>query len=167
MAVTTLNLLVVLHVIGAVLWAGGALFQLLVVGPALRGAGPAAGGFLQALARRGGFGPYFGIAGTVTVLTGGALYGMEDLHTAMGSGRGLWLTIGAGVAVLAYLHGLFAVMPSERRLLAQLKGMQGPPTPEQGAALAAQAAKLGRLSAVSVAMVALALVAMLVGNRLA
>jgi uncharacterized membrane protein len=157
----------VLHVAGAVLWAGGALFQAAIVGPALARAGPAAGGFLQAVARRGGFGPYFGAVATLTVLTGGALYGMEDLHTAMGSGRGLWLTIGAVVAVLAYLHGLFAVMPNERRLVATLKGMQGPPTAEQGAALAAQGAKVGKLSMVSTALVAAALLAMLVGNRLA
>ncbi|MCA1820044.1 MAG: hypothetical protein LC620_08375, partial [Halobacteriales archaeon] len=103
-------------------------------------------------------------AGSVSILAGAMLYGKEEIYKdpwSMDAGNGnLWLTIAAILAVLAYLEGLFAIRPLDRKLGVILRGLKGPPNAEQGAAIAALGARIGKMSAVSTAMVALALVGM-------
>lgn len=160
------GLLILGHVLFASLWFGAGVYQVLVIGRGLRAAGPAGGGFIVALMQNGGIGRFFAISGILTILFGGALYGklMGDDAIETFSGRGLWLTLGAIVAVLAFLHGLTVNMPTERKLIALCKSLKGHPTKEQAAQLQAFGQKLGKAGAVGVSLVSLAMVLMLLGR---
>ena len=162
------GLLVLLHVLFASLWVGAAIYQVTVIGPALMRAGPAAGGFLAALARRGGIGRYFAAAGALTITFGGWLYGYEHAHKMLVpfQGRGLWITLGAIVAILGFLHAVTMTIPVERKWMRLTNSLRGPPTPEQGAQLQAYGMKLGKSSAISATMVGLALLLMLMSRVL-
>jgi hypothetical protein len=156
--------LILLHVLFASLWFGGAAYQVLVVGPTLRQAGPAAAGFMKTLADRGGIGKYFAINGALTILFGAALYGQEKIYDITFEGRGLWITLGALVAVGAYLHGLVVNMPTERRWLAFMRGLKGPPTKDQQAQLMDFGMKLGKAGVLSFVMIAVAMLLMLMSR---
>lgn len=158
------GLLVLFHVLFASLWFGGAVYQVLVIGRTLMLAGPQAGGFLAALARRGGIGKYFAITGGLALLFGALLYGQERVHEAAFSGRGLWLTLGALLAVLAYIHGAAVNMPIERRWLRFMEGLKGPPTAEQGKQLEQFGMSMGKHGAVSTIMIAGAMLLMLLSR---
>jgi hypothetical protein len=166
MAFVASGLLVLLHVLFAALWFGGAAFQILVIGQALRQAGPAAGGFMKTLAERGGLGKYFAITGGLTILFGALLYGMRMSEGTMEtfSGYGLWITLGAIVAVLAYLHGAFVNMPTERKWIAYSTTLKGAPTKEQAARLQEFGMKLGKDGAISFLMIAVAMLLMLLSR---
>lgn len=158
------GLLVLFHVLFASLWFGGAIYQVTVIGRTLMAAGPAAGGFVMTLARRGGIGKYFAINGGLTLLFGALLYGQEKVHESAFSGRGLWLTLGALVAVAAYVHGAAVNMPVERRWIRFVNGLKGPPTKEQAEQLQAFGMRLGKNGAASAAMLAVAMLLMLLSR---
>lgn len=166
MAFVASGLLVLGHVLFGALWFGGAAFQVLIIGQALRQAGPAASGFMSALARRGGIGKYFAITGGLTLLFGAIRYGqlMGDEAIETFSGRGLWLTLGAIVAVLGYLHGAFVNMPTERKWIALATSLKGAPTKAQAEQLQAYGMKLGKAGVLSFAMIALAMLLMLLSR---
>ena len=163
------GLLVLLHVLFASLWFGGGVFQVAVIGRGLMAAGPAAGGFVAALMRNGGIGRFFAISGILTIVFGGILYGMEMKDggiTGAFEGRGLWLTLGAIVAVLALGHGLAVNMPTERKLIALCKDLKGPPTPKQAEEMGALGMKLGKAGGAGVMMVGAAMLLMLMNRVL-
>jgi hypothetical protein len=166
MAFEAYGLLVLGHVLFASLWFGAGVYQVLVIGRGFRAAGPAAGPFIVTLMKNGGIGRFFAISGILTILFGGALYGqlMADDAIETFSGRGLWLTLGAIVAVLAFVHGLTVNMPTERKLIALCKGMTGPPTKDQAAQLQAFGQKLGKAGAHGVMLVSLAMLLMLLSR---
>jgi hypothetical protein len=157
------GLLILFHVLFASLWFGGAVYQVRVVGGTLMQAGPAASGFMLALARRGGIGKYFAVMGALTIVFGGIVYGQEKVsdHAFDMAGGFLWLTLGAIMAVLAYLHGLLVQLPTERKWLAVCNGVKGAPTKEQGEQMMALGMKLGKGGAVSTAMIGVAMLLML------
>lgn len=158
--------LVLLHVLFASLWFGGAAYQVIVVGGTLRQAGPAAAGFMKTLAERGGIGKYFAITGGLAILFGALLYGQEKIYDITFEGRGLWITLGAVVAVLAYLHGMVVNMPTEKRWLAFMRGIKGAPTKEQQAQLTEFGMKMGRAGGISFLMIAVAMLLMLMSSVL-
>jgi len=161
------GLLVLFHVLFASLWFGGVAYQVRIIGGTLMQAGPAASGFLTVLARRKGVGWYFALTGLLTILFGGALYGQEMHSGAIAdawSGRGLWLTLGAILAVLAYLHGMTANFPIERRWLKLSNSITGQPTPEQAKQLQDYGMKLGKNGAISAMIVGLAMLCMLLSR---
>ena len=160
------GLLVLFHVLFATLWFGGAAYQVLIIGRALMAAGPQATGFMLALAKRGGIGKYFALNGALTIVFGAILFGRETSRGGLEpmEGRGLWLSLGATVAVLAYLHGLMVNMPTEKKWLALCNGIQGAPTPTQGKQMGEFGQKLGKAGAHSAIMVGVALLLMLMGR---
>lgn len=160
------GLLVLGHVLFASLWFGAGVYQVLVIGRGLMAAGPAAGGFVVALMKNGGIGRFFALSGILTILFGGALYGqlMGDGSIETFSGRGLWLTLGAIVAVGAFIHGLAVNMPTERKLMALVKGLKGPPTKGQAAEMGALGQRLGKAGMHGVSLVATAMLLMLLSR---
>ena len=160
------GLLLAFHVLFASLWFGAGVYQVAVIGRGLMAAGPAAGGFIGALMRNGGIGRFFAINGILTIVLGGILYGqgMDKQFPAGFEGRGLWILLGAIMAVLALLHGIAVNMPTERKLMALVKSMKGPPTKEEAAQMQAYGQKLGKAGVVGVAMVATAMVLMLLSR---
>lgn len=161
------GLLVFFHVLFASLWFGAGVYQVSMIGPGLRAAGPAGGGFVVALMKRGGIGRFFAFSGLLAILFGGFLYGQEMNDGSIPGafeGRGLWLTLGAILAVLALLHGIAVNMPNERKLIALCKQVNGPPTKEQAAQLQDLGMKLGKYGAHAVLMVGGAMVLMLLSR---
>lgn len=160
------GLLLALHVLFASMWFGAGAYQVTVIGRGLRAAGPAAGGFLAALMRTGGIGPFFAISGGLAIVFGGILYGqgMDKQFPAGFEGRGLWILLGAIMAVAAFIHGLTANLPTERKLIALVKSLKGPPTAEQAQQMQALGMKLGKAGRVGVAMVGTAMVLMLLSR---
>jgi uncharacterized membrane protein len=162
-----IGILVLLHVLFATVWFGGAVYQVRVIGPALMAAGPSGMGFVLTLARRRGIGWFFALSGGLAILFGGWLYGAEMAdHRIAGAfdGRGLFLTLGAVMALLAYLHGLTSNMPTEKKWLAVCNAVKGTPTPEQGKQIAELGAKLGKQGVISVAMLGVAMLLMLLSR---
>jgi hypothetical protein len=153
---------IVLHVVLATAWFGGALFLAAVVGPALQKAGPQAGGFLIAVARRGGFSRYFLIIAGITILLGASLYYREGIQAAPFAGQDLWVTLGAILAIVAFLDGLFIIRPVDEKLSKLLLSLKGPPSAEQATQLQTLGKKIGMMSAGSTLMVLLALVFMVI-----
>ena len=166
MAFEATGLLRLGHILFASLWFGGAAYQVLVIGATLRQAGPAAGGFMQTLAARGGIGKYFAINGGLAILFGAGIYGVRMSEEAYDtfSGPGLWLTLGAIVAVAAYLHGMVVNMPTERKWLAFMRGLKGPPTKDQQAQLQDFGMRLGKAGFLSFVLIALAMLLMLLSR---
>lgn len=166
MAFDATGLLRLGHILFASLWFGGAAYQVIMIGATLRQAGPAAAGFMQTLAARGGIGKYFAINGGLAILFGGALYGVRMSQDAMEtfSGYGLWVTMGTVFAVAAYVHGMAVNMPTEKRWLAFMRGLKGPPTKEQQAQLQEFGMKLGKAGTLSFAMIAAAMLLMLLSR---
>lgn len=164
MAFSGTGLLVLFHVLFASLWFGGAVYQVRIVGGALMSAGPAAGGFMQALARRKGIGWYFALTGGLTILFGAILYGQEKVYEAGFEGRGIWLTLGAVFAVAAYLYGAMHSLPLERRWIALSNSITGQPTKEQGQQLMEFGMKLGKSGVISTALIGGAMLLMLLSR---
>ncbi len=161
---TTSGLLVLLHVLFATLWFGGAVYQVRLIGPALMAAGPAGGGFQLALAKRKGIGWYFALTGLLTIVFGGALYGSEKVYNDPFGPHNVWLTSGAIIAVLAYLHGMAVNLPAEKKWLAVCNSVKGAPTPEQGKQMAELGQKIGKAGRHSVMMLAVAILLMLLAR---
>ena len=151
----------IVHVLAASLWFGGGVFQVLMVGSALMRAGPAALGFMQAVAKKGGFAPFFAISGIMAVVSGGYLYYDDEVGQAAFKGSNLWLTVGAIVAVLALLEGLFLLRPLNGKWVAAVNSIKGAPTAEQGKTIAELGARIGKTGARSVAMISLTMLCML------
>lgn len=160
------SLLVAAHILFATLWFGGAAYQVSIIGRTLMQAGPAAGGFLMTLARRGGIGTYFAITGGLAILFGAARYGqrMSEGSLETFSGSGLWLTLGALVAVGAYLHGMFVNTPTEKKWIRLANGIPGAPTKDQAAQLQDLGMRMGKNGVISTAMLAVAMLLMLLGR---
>lgn len=160
------GLLLLGHVLFASLWFGAGVYQVAVIGRALMAAGPAAGGFVVALMKNGGIGRFFALSGILTILFGGALYGnlMGDEAIETFSGRGLFLTLGAVVAVAAFIHGMVVNMPTERKLIALAKGLKGAPTKEQAAEMGMLGQKLGKAGRHGVALVGTSMLLMLLSR---
>jgi len=159
-----------LHIVAAVLWFGGAAFMAFVLGPSMAKAGPAAGPFMAVVLRRGGFSPFFMTTGAITLLAGGYAYGKMDLTGGpFGTTQATLLTVGAIIAVLVYLDGLFMLMPNERRMKRLVLSMpaKGPPPAETLASLQKMGEKQGKTSALSTAVLGIALLCMVLARVLA
>lgn len=152
-----------LHVIAASLWVGGSVLMAFVLGPALKAMGPAAGGFVLTLMRRGGLSPYFMSLGGVALVLGFYVYWALDYHTmGFSTGAAALVNLGALAAILAYGHALFALMPNERRMKAIARAIApgSPPAPDQIAKLQTMGEKQGKNSVVSAILASLAFLLM-------
>jgi uncharacterized membrane protein len=129
-----------LHVISAVVWAGGAFIMAWFVSPAARKAGPAAGPFMGALAS-GSLSRVMTYASAATIAIGLVLWAQVVEGAPTGT-RGLLLSIGAvaGFVALGIGHGLQG--PTARKLAKVQLEVDGAPTPEQGKAMAELSGKM-------------------------
>ncbi|UCG41434.1 MAG: hypothetical protein JSV07_04045 [Acidimicrobiia bacterium] len=129
-----------LHVISAVVWAGGAFIMAWFVSPAARKAGPAAGPFMGALAS-GSLSRVMTYASAATIAIGLVLWAQVVEGAPTGT-RGLLLSIGAvaGFVALGIGHGLQG--PTARKLAKVQLDVDGAPTPEQGKAMAELSGKM-------------------------
>jgi hypothetical protein len=140
--------LISLHIAFGILWAGGAIVLGFFVVPSVLEAGPAAGPVMAGVTKRK-LPLVMTISGTIVVLTGLRLYMMRFAPAWLGTPQGIVLTIGALLALGAYVMGVFVQRPTAERLGAlgaQLAKSGAPPSPAQAAEMQALRSKLGSIA---------------------
>ncbi|HET6631156.1 MAG TPA: hypothetical protein VFG73_00420 [Rhodanobacteraceae bacterium] len=160
-----------LHIVVAALWVGGTTFLGLFVAPVLRGTGRSGDEVMQGLHRRS-VGPFFAVAGLLTVLSGLWLYwhftGFR--HAAMLSGPGLAFGIGGLLGILAAVVGGAIVGRSVEQVVALDGTMAAMPEGHERQAQAmerlALERRVARASAIDIVLLLAALVLMSIGHAL-
>ncbi len=153
-----------LHVGGAIVWAGGTFAMAWFIGPAAAKAGPAAGPFMGALAS-GRMRMVMMVASVVTVLFG-ILMWTDAVEGSPKDFRTWMLTIGAlaGLVATGIGHGV------QQRTARKLGGVQAelagdPPTTEQAQRLGALQGKLMRTGVQLAWVMVIAIIGMTLGAR--
>ena len=165
-----LILLRLIHILFGVFWAGTAMFNAIFLIPAVRALGPAGGPVMQEIAGKRKLPVYFLVAGLLTVLSGFGLYWHDSqgfTNGFMRSAGGMTFGIGAVLALIAVLLGIFVVTPAAIRagkLGAEIAAGKKPPTPEQAAEMQRLQAKLGTMAFVAAGLLTLTTIAMAVGR---
>jgi len=133
----------IVHIFGAVFWAGTAFLTTGYVGPAVTAAGPEGGKFMQALLGQTRFLRAIAAAAGLTAVSGLLLYWRASggLRLAwIGTGTGLGFTIGGLAGLTASGIGIGVQNRGSRALVALWKAVQAsgaPPTSEQAAQMQA------------------------------
>ncbi len=127
------SVLNMIHVSGAVLWGGAALYAALFLTPAAKAAGDAAGPFMAALVR-GRLAATMTAASLVTVGSGLWLW-IRRFGDSMPTGfAGVAISIGALSGITALGIALFRVLPTVRgvrALVTEMSSGDGPPSADQ------------------------------------
>jgi uncharacterized membrane protein len=111
-------LLRVIHVVGGVFWAGTLLFVALFLEPSVREAGPDGAKVMQGLTRRN----FMVVMPVVAVLTMLAGFGLLEEASGgfhpdwMGSPIGITFSLGAAIAIVAFVIGVTVVRPATVKL---------------------------------------------------
>lgn len=145
------SLVVFLHVVFGVVWAGGAIAAGFFVVPAVLEAGPAGGAVMAGMLRRR-FSVVLTASSILVVLTGLRLYMQRFSSEWLRTPEGIVLGLGALLGLGGFFVGLLVQKPAAERLgalSARISASGGPPTPEQASDLAALGARLGRVARVT------------------
>ena len=148
-----LLILRLVHILSGAFWAGTAIFTAAFLIPTIRALGPQGGPVMRHIAQVRKLPIYFMVAGILTVLSGIGLYSISSggfSNSWMRSGPGITFGIGAALAILAMLVGIFVASPSAKRageLAAAMGASGGKPTPDQTAEMQRLQARMGMASA--------------------
>lgn len=158
----------ILHIAAGVAWGGSVFLFVVLIQPSAAAIGPAASPLMmQLLGKRKMISWLLSLAGT-TVVAGLFLY-WKDWHDYGGlgdfvsSGFGLALTVGALMAIGAFLVGLLGTRPNVARLLAlagQAAGSEGGPSPEVAKQIGRVQARLKALGRTAFGLIVVAVLAM-------
>jgi uncharacterized membrane protein len=128
-----------LHIIGGVIWVGGALAMNFYVAPTMRATGDAGKQFAGHLMGKTKFSQAMMYSGIASIVAGFILYGIDSSgfdSAWRSSGPGIGFGIGALFALIGMVTGI--MNGNNNRAMAQLGAqIQGKPTPEQAAKLGA------------------------------
>jgi uncharacterized membrane protein len=156
----------VLHIVAGVVWAGGAILMGFFIAPAVNATRPESGRFMQHLAGPGRLPIVMMIAAWVTVICGIAMFAPATGALPPGimrSPRGITLSLGALLALGAFLEGILVNAPSARKIgaIGQAIAASGKgPTPEQAQQMQALQGKLSRGTARGAVLLLLAVALM-------
>jgi uncharacterized membrane protein len=142
---------VLIHVLFGVIWAGGAIVAGWFILPAALAAGPGGGAVMAGVAQRK-FPIFMTVTASLVVLSGLRLYMIRFTTGWVTSPEGIVLSLGALLALAAFGMGLFIQKPTVERiaaLSAQIAASGAPPTPEQAAQLKALRDRLGSIARVT------------------
>ena len=142
------HVLLFLHILSSIVWAGGAMALGFFVVPSILDAGPAGGAVMAGIVKRR-LSVVLSIAGTVAVLTGFRLYMMRFVAGWVMTPQGLALTIGGILGLGAWVLGVFIQRPLSQQLGvlgATIAASGAPPTPAQAAELQALRGRMGRIA---------------------
>ena len=165
-----LLLLRIVHVGGAVLWAGGAVMFLLFVAPTINAVGPSAQPVMAGLLKPRRLPAYFAIVATLTVLAGAALFWRDTggLQSAvLGSGFGTTFGIGGLAGLVAWVIAVVLVPRAVVRIGAvgaELRAEGVAPSAELVARMAAAQRQLRQVGLALLTFLAIAIVLMSVGR---
>lgn len=136
---TLVLILRLLHIIGGVVWVGGALAMNFFVAPTMRATGDAGKQFAGHLMGKTRFTALMTYAGITTIIAGFWLYGIDSnwfTSEWQSSGPGIGFGIGALFALIGMGTGI--MNGNNNKSMGQLGAqIQGKPTPEQTAKLGA------------------------------
>lgn len=144
--------LVFLHVFFGILWAGGGAATGLFILPSVIDAGPAGGAVMAGVVKRK-FPLVMTVSAWVVLLTGLRLYMLRFSTTWVTTPEGLVITLGAILAIGAFVLGVFIQKPTVEKLSAlgaAVAASGAPPSPAQAGqmqALRTKLQKIGRLTA--------------------
>ncbi|MGQ0848694.1 MAG: hypothetical protein ACT4OP_06190 [Actinomycetota bacterium] len=153
-----------IHIVGAVFWAGGVMMIGWFISPSARRTGPAAGPFMQSLLKSR-VADVMVTAGVVTVLAGGWLLGIRGI--ALNAWQGWALLTGAAAGVAALLFGIIRQRPTAARIQqlgAALQASGSPPTAEQTSELAMLQIRMGRYANLLAGLMVVAVAGMALGG---
>lgn len=136
-----LILLRLIHIAGGVFWAGTMLFAAVFLEPSVREAGPDGAKVMLGLMRRK-YMVVMPIVAALTILAGVGL--LEQVSGGfhpdwMSSPTGITLSLGAAIAILAFLIGIFFVRPAAMRLAVLMPQMMQSPEGQAREVLMAEA----------------------------
>ncbi|MDP8955648.1 MAG: hypothetical protein M3N24_01620 [Actinomycetota bacterium] len=156
----------IIHIVSAILWVGGGVYQAAFVGPTFEAFGPEAGKFFNHMVRQRKLVTFFVTVSTLTVVAGGFLYWRDSagldirwIQTGIGAG----FTVGAVAGIIAWLLVLLVVRPTVYRILdlgGRIAGGGGPPSQELMTSLQGLQSRLKRFSIVITTLLLIAAVAM-------
>ncbi|HET7234944.1 MAG TPA: hypothetical protein VFK59_00760 [Actinomycetota bacterium] len=158
----------VLHILFAIAWGGTVFLLVFFLQPTAKAVGPAAGPFMRELLGVRRLTDWVLRIAWVAIIAGGFLYWHDlDQYPSFGdfleSAFGLWLTIGAVLALIAVGIGMFATAPTLKRMLAvggQVAQAGDAPPPELVKELGALQARGRTLAKWNFTLVSLAAFAM-------
>jgi hypothetical protein len=162
-----------LHIVSAVLWAGGAILFFLYIEPSIAKLGPDAEKFAAEFITRRRVPIYFAVVSTLTVLGGVLLYWRDSggLQIAwITTPTGLALTVGAIAAIIAWLGGNLLIKSAVERVTeigAEMKAAGGPPPAELMAQMHAAQERLHSIGLWETVLILVAVVAMSTARYLA
>jgi drug/metabolite transporter (DMT)-like permease len=165
-----LHLLRVIHIVLGAFWFGSIVFLHSFIVPTIRALGPAGGPVMAHLGQQRKMPQWLVTAGALTILSGAGLYWRDSGGLQMAwiaTPMGTTLTIGASLALLAFLIGVVVNAPSAKRLGAIMgaRGQaKGPPSPEEVAEIAVLQARMGKGQLAAVILLTLATMAMAVAR---
>ena len=145
---TIYAILRLVHILFGVFWAGGNFMMAGFINPSVKASAPESGKFMQHLAQKSGYPRYAEIAGWLTILAGlGLIWIVSGGFQAswFASRRGIVLTVGGLLAIVAMIIGYALQKPAAKRLSTlgqEIQAAGGAPTPEQMAEVQAQQKKL-------------------------
>lgn len=126
-----------IHITCAIFWAGATIYLASFVGPAVKASGPEGTKFMQQLAKTNKLPLVMTLAATLAVVAGLLLFWelSDGFQSAwIKTNHGMVLSIGGGLAIIAYLEGLFVTRPTVDKInkLGKAIAMAGaPPSEEQ------------------------------------
>lgn len=154
------------HVVAGVAWAGALIFLAWFLLPAARATGPSSAALIQQLMRVQRMPMHLMILMILTILSGLSLFyldivafGPAWVHT----GPGRTFSLGAGLAILTALIGMFVNVPAAKKmgtLGASIQASGAPPTAEQASELARLQNRLYRGAQVVAVLILLAVTCM-------
>ena len=126
-----------IHILGGIIWVGGALLMNFFVAPTLRATGDAGKQFAGHLMGKTRFTTIMTVSAYSTVIAGFLLYGLDSqwfTSAWQSSGAGIGFGIGALFALVGVISGIMNGNNNQKmaKLGAQI---QGKPTPEQATAM--------------------------------
>jgi uncharacterized membrane protein len=158
------------HILGGIFWTGASLVLYGFVVPSANATRPDSSRFMQHLAASSGLTVWMQVASWATVICGVALFApvTGQLEPAiMRSPRGMLLSVGALLAIGAFLEGIFVTGPAGQRIAAvgrEILATGKAPTPEQVQQLLAVQGRLQRAGMRGAIMLTLAAVLMAVAR---
>ena len=168
-----LLLLRVVHIGTGVFWVGAAFTFFLFVAPSTDVlAPPDRKKFFDEIIKRRRFSTTILVVSTFTILAGAILYWRDSAGLNpvwITSPTGLGFTVGALAAIVSWLLGPLAILPTIKELDrrgGELLSAGRPPTPEEGSRMHALNARLQTVGRVDLAMLSVAVLAMAVARYL-
>jgi uncharacterized membrane protein len=155
-----------IHIFGAVFWAGGSFMLVSFIEPTAMKTGEDGRKFMQYLGSKSKLSSSMGGAAVFTVLSGLILYYVlfnNNFAGVMSSGYGIFLSFGALFGILAWIAGFYFQGRAGSRMKAlseQMAAAGGPPTAEQLAEMQALGKQMSMGGRISATLLTLALIGM-------